>query len=163
MYRLYSDIRDVLGEPLWHDEQGVPRYVPYAPQHGGIYDQWSALLEIQCQACGRPFLVSSSFSLSDMFRHLRPDEPIPQHPVFPTADNCGGDFAFGDAPWHDGDRQCSGTTMTTDTVRVVEFWTHDGGPHGFDWQRRPEYEFSYPVDESEWVDAVDPHAGGSNV
>lgn len=144
MYRLYLDIRDRLGEPDWHDEQGVPRYVPYRPEHGGIYDRWAALLEIRCQGCGRTFLVSDSYSLMDVIKGGW-KKGDPSEPEFPSVDNCGGWFAFGDAPWHeyDGGGQCSGTTMTTETLRVVEFWTHDGGAHGTDWRRRSEYEFDY--------------------
>lgn len=146
MYRLYEDLRDKLGEPTWHDEQGVPRYCDFHPSRGGIYDRWCALLEIACQACGQTFLVSDSYSMTDMIRAgWKPGDP--SEPVLPTDGNGGGSFGFGDAPWH-GEEQCSGTTMTTDTLRVVEFWTKDGGDCGMDWRRRPEFEFAYePVRE----------------
>jgi hypothetical protein len=143
MYRLYEDLRDKLGEPKWHDEQGVPRYCDYHPSCGDIYDRWAALLEIECQGCRQRFLVSDSYSPMDFIRAgWKPGDPT--EPAFPAPDNYGGSFSFGDAPWH-GARQCSGTTMTTDTTRVVEFWTRDGGDHAMEWQRRPEYEFTYPA------------------
>ena len=31
MLRDYFDIRSRLGEPLWFDDNGVPRYVPFTP------------------------------------------------------------------------------------------------------------------------------------
>lgn len=59
MYRLYRDIRDKLGEPLWHDEHGVPRYVAFHPSMCGVYDVHVALLEIECQGCGEHFQLES--------------------------------------------------------------------------------------------------------
>lgn len=157
MYRPYFDLREKLGEPLWHDDQGVPRYVPYKPEHGGVYDHFSALLEIRCQACQQPFLVAASWDTRDAMEALRvshredqPTDPDVMKPVLPTAESAGS-FGYGDAPWH-GDRQCGGTTMSTDVFRVVEFWTRmvddnfegSGNPDDFDWKRRPEFEFTYP-------------------
>ena len=142
MYRLYNDLREKLGEPQWHDEQGVPRYCAYQPSCGGIYDHWSALLEIDCQACGQLFLVSDSYSTLDLIRQKAGATELRQEPVLPTTSDAGW-FSFGDAPWH-GEEQCSGTTMSTEVLRVVEFWTRDGGPHKMEWRRRPEYEFAYP-------------------
>lgn len=149
MYRLYEDIRDRLGEPKWHDEQGVPRYCDFHPSQCGIYDRWVALLEIACQSCGQRFLVSDSYSQMDLIQAaMRRGGNIAESPELPNATNYGADFSFGDAPWH-GERQCAGTTMTTETLRVVEFWTKDGGEHQMDWQRRPEFEFNYPLMENE--------------
>lgn len=89
-------------------------------------------------------MVSSSYSKTNMIRCWvcwKPGDP--ETPTLPTKEHSGW-FAFGDAPWHaDSLGQCAGTTMTTDVVRVVEFWTKDGGDHALDWQRRPEYEFEY--------------------
>lgn len=150
MYRLYNDIRNRLGEPLWHDEQGVPRYDTFHPSLCGIYDRFVALMEIECQACEGKFLVSGSWDHSDAIRESdlaallkrKPREGWCEHPIFPTATHSGS-FGFGDAPWH-GIEQCSGTTMSTSVLRIVEFWSRDGGYSGQDWRRRPEYEFVYP-------------------
>lgn len=144
IYHPYFDIREKLGEPLWHDEHGVPRYVPFHPEHVGIYYRWIALLEIRCQACDAPFLVACAFDQMQVFKNAG-------HTVTDLADidralpseNDPGWFGYGDAPWH-GDHQCAGTTMTTSVYRIVEFWTHDGGPHKLEWRRRPELEFAYP-------------------
>ena len=147
MYRLYSDIRDKLGEPLWHDEHGVPRYCEFHPEHCGIYDRHVALLEIECQSCGQRFPVSASWDHGDAIQAWvsagKPQGFKWEDALeLPTPTNHGGSFTFGDAPWH-GERQCAGTTMTTDTIRVLQFWSRDGGEHGFDWRRRPEFEVSY--------------------
>jgi hypothetical protein len=130
MYRRYPDLREKLGEPLWHDDQGVPRYAPFAPDLCGVYDRFVALLEIDCQGCGRRFLVASATQAKPRLG-------------LPTATE-EGDFWFGDAPHHANEHgTCVGVTMTTGVCRVVEFWTRDGGDHGFDWRRRPEHEFTY--------------------
>lgn len=155
MYRLYSDIRDKLGEPKWHDENGVPRYCDFHPEHCGIYDRMVALLEIYCQGCERTFLVSCSWDHGMAIDGwLRAGKPADKAGVWlddiekPSAANHGGGFSFGDAPWHtwpDGG-QCAGTTMTTDVRRVVEFWMNvdsDG------WTRHPEHECRYDGQEME--------------
>lgn len=147
MYRLYEDIRERCGEPLWHDDQGVPRYRPYHPRDGGIYDRWSALLEIECQGCRRRFLVGDCYSTMDLIRDTRDGDPIPAAPVLPTAEHAGW-FCFGDAPWHEAEHgQCSGTTMSTGVLRVVEFWAREH----FEWVRHPEYEFTYPAGDRDEI------------
>lgn len=144
MYHPYFDIREKLGEPLWHDEHGVPRYVPFGPEHVGVYYRYIALLEIHCQACDRPYLVADAYDQMQIFKNSGNTtcklEDLDG--AMPTASGSGW-FGYGDAPWHD-DEQCAGTTMTTSVYRIVEFWTHDGGAHSLDWRRRPEYEFTYP-------------------
>lgn len=140
MDRLYEDLRSRLGEPLWHDEQGVPRYDSFHPNLCGVYDTHVALLEIACQGCEKRFLVSSSWNHHcdlERFARTRGTDVTVLGPQMPDATNGGGSFGYGDAPWH-GDPQCAGTTMATEVVRVVEFWTRD-----FEWQRRQSYEFCY--------------------
>lgn len=149
MYRLYPDLRARLGDPLWHDDQGVPRYDPFHPSLCGIYDSFVALLEIECQGCGQRFPVSASWDHGAAFISLRASVSVREDwwksPVLPTAED-SGHFSFGDAPWH-GEHQCSGTTMSTDVSRILEFWTRDGEPC-LEWRRRPEYEFVYDLDGS---------------
>jgi len=134
MYRRYPDLREKLGEPLWHDDHGVPRYAPFSPELCGVYHRCVALLEIDCQGCDRRFLVASAHTGYSSAK---------LETAFPSQTD-SGDFGFGDAPHHTTEHgQCVGTTMTTDVCRIVEFWTRDGGDHGVDWRRRTEYEFSY--------------------
>jgi len=150
MYHPYFDLRARLGEPLWHDEHGVPRYVPFHPEHVGIYYRWVALLEIRCQACEAPFMVADAYDQMQVFNQLKahgtetPDDlDLMKVAGAAPSERDAGWFSFGDAPWHT-DEQCAGTTMTTSVYRVVEFWTRDGGEHHMDWRRRPELEFAYP-------------------
>jgi len=127
MYPIYRDLRDKLGKPLWHDQYGVPRYAPFEPDLLGIYDDWAVLFVVQCQACGRHFDCASGLAVA--------------HTVMSRGDYDEGKFAklntlegaleelvyWGDAPWHDDDNQCSGTTMSSDVAAIKEVWKKDRG------------------------------------
>lgn len=143
MYQPYLDIMDRLGVPLWWDENGVPRYEPFEPRLcADIYNRYCALIEIRCQACGKLFPVASSWSIkaspswaeSDVVWDESGKIARPKS-GFPTPDNSGF-CGYGDAPFHPLDGQCSGTTMMTDVVRVLQFWTRAGHED----KRCPEYE-----------------------
>ena len=56
----YEDILSRIAEPpRWFDEQGVPRYCDFAPRRiANIYARECALVAIECQSCGRPFIVA---------------------------------------------------------------------------------------------------------
>ena len=60
MLQHYEDILSRIAEPpRWFDEQGVPRYWDFAPLRvANIYARECALLAIECQNCGRPFIVA---------------------------------------------------------------------------------------------------------
>jgi hypothetical protein len=60
MFRHYEDILSRIAEPpRWFDEQGVPRYCEFAPDRiANIYAHECALLDIECQNCGRVFVVA---------------------------------------------------------------------------------------------------------
>jgi hypothetical protein len=150
MYQPYFDIREKLGEPLWHDANGVPRYVPFAPsESANIYAQFVALMEIRCQGCGKLMLVEANWDVMNATMDLgnphdniseelivwddKGQNPIPKAGL-PKVGEAGA-FTYGDAPWH-GDNQCSGTTMTTSVNRIVEFWKRVT----FDWERMPQHE-----------------------
>jgi hypothetical protein len=126
MYRRYEEIREKLGEPLWHDDQGVPRYIEFHPSLCGVYDTHVALLNIACQSCGKRFLVAASYNAFIGFRIQL---------SLPTSDEAGS-FGFGDAPYHGG---CAGETMTTDTMEIVQFWFKRTG----DWIQLSELQFRY--------------------
>jgi hypothetical protein len=158
MYQPYRDILLRLGQPLWWDESGVPRYEPFRPElTANIYAELRALIEIRCQGCQRIIPVSSVWSSmqviaknSEWEQYIVWDEngknPLPKDgmPQEKHAGFCG----YGDAPWHDYDGgfqgQCSGTTMGTGVVRVLEFWHRN---NQFDWERMPEYEVYIGEDE----------------
>ena len=60
MLQHYEDILSRIAEPpRWFDEQGVPRYCEFAPDRiANIHARECALLAIECQSCGRPFIVA---------------------------------------------------------------------------------------------------------
>ena len=63
----YEDILSRIAEPpRWFDEQGVPRYCEFAPHHiANIYANECALLAIECQSCGRPFIVALDAAMAN--------------------------------------------------------------------------------------------------
>jgi len=64
MYQLYEDITKRLGEPLWYDDHGVPRYDEFHPSMLDVYADFAALSEIACQSCGRRFKVGVPWSIA---------------------------------------------------------------------------------------------------
>lgn len=145
MHPSYSDITSRLGEPLWwySPDAAIPRYEPFHPELCGIYDKYAALVQIRCQSCHRQLSVSVSYS--DLDRMQRNNNGVCSFPEIemPTAADARWFDAWGDPPQHDceGVFCHSGSTMTSELVRIVEFW---GQPSVMiDWQRMPEYEFDY--------------------
>lgn len=126
----YHDIRRrIQGDPLWHDENGCPRYDPFHPSMvADIYASEVALLEIGCQGCLWRGLVAMSY--------------VPWYSL--TAKSLGTAIKqqiihYGDPPWHEDENgeTCIGGTMNCGDFRVVEFWAHHPAA---DWQRDHAYE-----------------------
>lgn len=139
MLPAYQDIRDKLGEPIWFDDKGVPRYRSFHPDMMGVYVTFAALLEVKCQDCGQTFRVGQAISHSGaQQRDL--DE------VLPTPQGVGG-FHFGDPPRHG----CVGDTMNSLPVRVLQFWRKDGDTPQ-EWRRDRDCEVSWDEDGS--VEAI---------
>lgn len=126
MYPIYRDLREKLGEPLWHDAEGVPRYAPFEPNLLGIYDEWACLFVVRCQGCSRDFHCAAGWTITNGLMHLtaeqskerfdKKDDAATVLPLF---------VGWGDAPWHGyngDDGQCSGTTMSTEIMDVREIW-----------------------------------------
>ena len=137
----YKDITDRITEtPQWYDEHGVPRYEPFHPDMLGIYDSEAALISIECQNCGEPFLVGIGFNKMEIFSREG-------HYARPTAKDIMS-YHYGDPPRHN----CIGDTMNVISRKVVEFWVkHEEGVDletnvvkdfsaYFDWKRKPEHE-----------------------
>ncbi len=128
MYPLYRDLREKLGEPLWHDQHGVPRYAEFHPSLLGIYDEWAALFVVECQSCGRTFPCAKGISKMSDHRRI-----VELFEALKTADGALYNLiVWGDAPWHDFegnqasfDSQCAGTTMTTSVVDILQLWHRD--------------------------------------
>jgi hypothetical protein len=133
MMQSYRDLLEMVGrEPLWWDEAGVPRFVPFEPSLcNNIYADEAALLLIECVGCGRRLHVAVTWSrVQEMLRGASAlSTRIEQHTVH-----------YGDAPcWRLGESQCAGTMMASTPLRVVEFWERCGGQ----WVRRSELEVDY--------------------
>lgn len=135
MYPTYSDIRDKLGTPTFHDSNGVPRYEDFHPDMLGIYDHWAVLYHIQCQSCEQNFPCAVGMYWGDVYCKSKPEvrqamltmdrsDPMQALKLMPR---------WGDAPWHELDDglMCSGVTMCTSVHEVLEVWHRADG----DWQR----------------------------
>lgn len=153
MYQPYFDITEKLGVPLWWDENGVPRYKEFHPSMSAdIYADFVALQEIHCQSCGERFECCASWSLVKACSTGAPQERLdlvwdetgkkatPKSGL-PSVDGPGF-VCFGDAPWH-GTQQCSGTTMTTHTSKVLQFWKRAS----MEWVRDSAYELAWAEEE----------------
>lgn len=117
MHANYIDIVSRIAEPpSWWDENAVPRYCSFAPEHSAsIYIGEIALVEIRCQACKRQFFVAvsavnfSESSIADATKNQT--------------------LHYGDPPAHRGHKgvECgAGDSMNSIPRRIVEYWhRHD--------------------------------------
>ena len=145
----YSDIESRLGDPLWWDQNGVPRYEPFHPRYCGVYAHYATLMIVTCQNCGRQFRVGIWRE-----RHIQSYKEGKLEfvsPTMPTVEDAGS-FYYGDPPRHDtgptpsGECPC-GDTMTSDPRQILEFWRWTG----WDWERVPELEFQFHIPSiEEW-------------
>lgn len=132
MHQSYDDIRDKLGQPLWWDECGVPRYVEFHPtQCNNIYANEAALLDIACQECHRRFLAAETHG---------PQQIMDKTPSL-TEQVKGGLIHYGDPP----NANCcpAGPTMNCLDLHVVQFWSRRL-MEGRDWTRVPDLEIMLP-------------------
>lgn len=144
MHASYSDITSRLGQPIWYDENGTPRYAPFEPELlPDIYATEAVLYEIACASCGNRFLVADSWSVGrDILRR------IPVGSLRRAVEE--GGLHYGDPPYHHsgngvGTWVCGGATMNCDDLRVVEFWDHSDGS----WKRVHQLEIVLPDDGEE--------------
>lgn len=115
MHNHYQDLL-VLGEPRWWDENVVPRYCePHPENSANIYADEFMLETIECQNCGRRFLVASSESKSQRFVRLNGECDF-DAPIFDPSDGA----YCGDPP--NIDCCASGPTMTSNQVCVESIW-----------------------------------------
>jgi hypothetical protein len=137
MHHHYKDIRErIAGEPLWFDENGVPRYCEFTPRDAAnIYANQIALVLIRCQQCQREFKVAFSWSMNDYIcgRPSLVDEIT------------SGSIHYGDPP----NIECcpAGPTMNCDDLRVLEFWRND--ERGLEKVRDPSLEIVLPDGEED--------------
>ena len=112
MLHNYPDITERLGEPLWWDEVGCPRYAEFTPNLvNNIYAREVILLEIECQNCERRMKVAMSWC------------PLLPLDSCPSLRSC-----IEDKTVHYGDPPCfecaGGATENCTDIRVLEFWRH---------------------------------------
>lgn len=119
MHESYDDITSKLGEPQWWDENAVPRYCDFTPQHlADVYADECCLLLIACQECGGQFKVAMSYGAWE--RAMRGGRGSLREAIE------GGGLHYGDPPYHgDGQGgQChAGATMNCDDLEVLEYWS----------------------------------------
>lgn len=128
----YRDIRSRIAEPpVWFDECAVPRWCPFHPREAAdIYAREVALLAIECQSCGYPFVAAVSHS-DDGLRAIPPlSERIADRTIH-----------YGDPP----NVECcpAGPTMNCIDRRVLEYWRLEK----HEWVRDYEYEVEIESDE----------------
>lgn len=107
----YSDIRSLTAdEPLWWDENAVPRYCEFAPRvTANIYAVSAVLLLIECQNCSREFKVCMTNGPMDEY-----------HGISLRRDIEADEIHYGDPP----NAGCcpAGPTMNSVPRRVIEYW-----------------------------------------
>jgi hypothetical protein len=124
MYPLYSDIRSKLGTPKWHDQNGVPRYDDFHPSLLGVYDKFAALFLVECQSCYSVF--PCAIGAPDLL--FKDKEVLKIETIEDFIDNY---VVWGDAPWHNDEYQCAGTTMSSDVTEILSAWRKDN----FEWSQ----------------------------
>jgi hypothetical protein len=131
----FDDIRALTPlVPKWFDFNGTPRYCEFRPfESPNIYAREIALLEIACQSCGEVFLVEQHRDdLGKAYRRACGAKDID------LADSVReGTITYRDPPHHG----CSGDSMLSITLRVVEFWRRGSQ---IEWARVPELEVAFP-------------------
>jgi hypothetical protein len=149
MHLDYSDITSKIEmTPLWYFNQAVavPRYLPFHPELCGIYDDTVALVVIRCQSCHQKFFVSVGYDQMDRYKRDETGKFKYKNIVLPTIENPGWFDVWGDPPRHgrQGPEGCAaGDTMTSELVRIAEFWVREREINWPEWKRKPEYEFDY--------------------
>ncbi len=144
----YMDIISRIDEPpLWWDEYAVPRYCEFSPRvNANIYADEVVLLLIQCQGCGQHYKVCLSSDLMKRIRFLPDEETGKDYTMLPTLAESiqSGSIGYGDPPHTD----CcaAGPTMSSVSVRVLEYWTKPKS--GWEKERKPELEIDV---WSEWM------------
>ena len=106
MLRDYRDIRQRLGDPLWWDDNGVPRYDAFAPDLCGVYDRYIAFNLVGCQGCDRQFKITAVITSIDMAR---------DKVTLPTEHSVGS-FHYGDPPAHGCVGRLGGSTQSVVAV-----------------------------------------------
>jgi len=120
-YKDILELADKAGvEPIWWDENGVPRFSSFDPEMLGVYDRLAVLGEVACAACGKCMQVGIG----------RPKISVACNQIvsYDIDALVAVIEAWGDPPRHNDERDgtgghgCAGETMSSDFVRVVGAW-----------------------------------------
>ena len=132
---MYDDILSRIGEePSWWDDNGTPRYGEFRPALApNVYAKEVAFVLIACQACGTEFRVTHTWAPWTPTERGKWTKPLTER--FPH-------LYYGDPP----NAGCChvGQTMSSDPIRVLEFWSRDSN----EWVRRPEFEIEFKTNDS---------------
>lgn len=139
MKQSYIDITKRISDPpRWWDEAGVPRYERFHPKWlNDIYAHEAALLLIACQNCGRRFRVAVSLYGVERWHRVR-DGSMKQSPSLARRilDNT---IYYGDPP---NTINCcpGGATMSSESLKVLQYWRKGNRKQLWDWVRHPKLE-----------------------
>lgn len=132
----YLDIKNKINaEPIWYDENGVPRYDKFSPELSpNIYADEIILLEIACQDCKQRFLVEMNWDkMRKIFdRHLESFSTRVQQHLKNNKEFNHSLIHYGDPPIH----FCVGDTENCYDLHIVEFHKKIA----FEFKRISEYE-----------------------
>jgi len=108
--------------PVWFDELGVPRWIPFRPNEvADVYAREAALVLIACQGCGHLFEVAFSSFIKDRIASSIQDRSL----------------FYGDPP---NIRCCEvGPTMCSETKKVLQYWRRTD----FEWCRDERLEIDF--------------------
>ncbi len=113
----YNDIKSRINEePKWYTPQGVPRYCDFRPEETGIYSKYALLVEIECQACRKRFMVGEGYTRENFNAIINGDEEN----FLNDLNKILAFYHYGDPPRHDCER--GGETMNCHDIRFVEVW-----------------------------------------
>lgn len=124
----YFDILDsVKEEPYWWDENGVPRFVEFKPEHmANIYANKVKLVRICCQHCKREYDVCMSLSRLDSPHRF--DANIYGDP--PNIGCCPG-----------------GPSSSSISIKILQYWEFDTGKN---WIKKISKEIDLKCD-ADWL------------
>lgn len=151
----YSDITGLTDTtPKWYDENGVPRYCDFHPDHmANIYASEAVLAAIKCQGCQAEFRVAFS-ELNQ--NHKLWDERKKMRIAFLSDLILDRTLHYGDPP---NTRCChAGPSMNSTPISVIEYWVkpyirQDRGtpitdPSLMNWTRERDFELSIAKEKS---------------
>ena len=158
MHHHYDDIIKAVGvAPTWWQEEGVPRFCEFTPDvSSNIYADEVALVEIACQSCDTRFNVAFNTSAASRVQQALIGNSNIENVDFDalrlSSLIASGDLFYGDPP----NTGCcaAGPTMTSETIRVIEYWHRHHQKYVVDgiisdivkyseWRRNPEFEITF--------------------